>query len=492
VIAVEHSDATIAASAGETVQLAVPGSTQPAVADVRLQLDDLPDGSTLTSDGHTVVVPDEGTWTVSADLASLRFDPESSNLSNEPSPVQFSVLGDDGTLLRTATASVTTPVLPSMVRAAPYGDKIVMDLTDTSENVENSTLRLVPVTDVGITEVGSMGTWVEVAGQGRWELDRDEETVTFTPESADVRAASPVGITGNDQNGHTSAVALLRAGYPAVVPQRVGGAAGSAVSFTPMNPSRDARTGSLGFVPINDQDDMPEGATVPGSGTWSIGDQGTVTFDPESEFDLGTENSIKVSVQGAYANNRTTTTLTALTSDPPATARDDHLVTETGTQTRTDLLANDTAGAPSRPLQAATVRLRSVDAGNLDDLEEWSGTRLVLPEQGEFVVSSDGVLTFTPVPGFVGTTTAVQYDVADSAGVPTTASVTVDVNPTGTATDQEDTDAAGINSMLHGVLDSRRPGASAFGAIALALGLAGVASVWIGARMEADRRTWLD
>jgi len=86
------------------------------------------------------------------------------------------------------------------------------------------------------------------------------------------------------------------------------------------------------------------------------------------------------------------------------------------------LLANDSPSSGAM-LDPATVRLRDPRTGRY-------ATTVTIPGEGTFRVNADGTITFTPEPGFVGTTPSVGYRVSDSLGRTTTSTVTVIVRDT--------------------------------------------------------------
>jgi CshA-type fibril repeat protein len=555
------AEAGIAAPAGGEIRVSLKGKLRPSgTSRVRLLLDTMPAGSTLSGDGRRLIAVGEGEWQVSEDGTELTFTPSSSHLGRSPEPVRYVAESADGTVLTTGIINLTTPVLPDLVRAAPFGDAIEFDVADGQQDVDSSTLRLVPLThaDSGSTgasdggsdgsaaaeagsdeggtgadegssasasasgdaagdpttdasgddsadaddgvEVSSDGTRAVVAGQGTWTLDRKKKIVRFSPAEDSVKAADPIGLTGEDSDGNTAGVATLAPGYPAMLDQTQVSTPGTSITFAPMDDARFVRADSLRFS----QDDLPSGAevssngrelTIPDQGTWKIDlDARAVTFDPVDGAENGLRSRVTLIGSGSYADSTSSSaTLTALVTDSGAVLRDDELRTAPGKAVQVDLLANDTAGAPSDPLSPATVRISSLEASNLDDLERYSGTHLVVPGEGEYQVGSDGVLRFSPARGFRGRTTPISYTVQDAEGVQYRANVSVQVDPQlASASDPRGDSSAGINTMLSGLMPSATSTSAVFLTIVVLMGFAGVISLFIGARMESDRRTWKD
>ena len=245
----------------------------------------------------------------------------------------------------------------------------------------------------------------------------------------------------------------------------------------------------------------PEGAevsadgttlTVPDQGTWRIDlESRTVTLTPQEGFE-GTADPVAITARGVYADNPVSASLTAIYSPIVATLRDDEARTAPGSPVSVDVLGNDTAGSGSQPLEPATVEISALEATNLADLRDGRGKRLVIPGEGEFTVSGNGAVTFTPEEGFSGRTSTITYHVVDSTGIPASASLAVDVDPGLAAAGEPGPEVSGINSVLAGLMPSSPSTALVFGTIVMLLLFGGAISLWTGTRSEVDRRDWED
>ncbi|WP_344358630.1 Ig-like domain-containing protein [Brachybacterium phenoliresistens] len=490
----------VRASAGQSVTVHLLEQDPQLVAGQQeLLLEGLPNGSTVTSDGTRLVVPQQGSWQLSEDRLSLTFTPVRSKLGSQPTPVRYASYDESGQPARAGTVTVMTPVIPDTYRSAPFGDPIVFNLAEGMQNVSASTLELaLPTDEPGAIELSEDRTEAVVPDQGVWRLDRSAGTVTFTPDSREVTVAAPMGVIGGDGEGATSSRALLDPGYPVMADLTAAGVHGSPVVFDLADqPGRDVRADAITFtVPI------PEGATlaadarslrVPGEGTWAYDvDAKTVTFTPATAEPGLVVTPVTIESPSVYSDNATTSTLTVQYASSVPTIRADDARTPPGTPVTADVLANDTPGAVGQPLDPASLRLRSLDAVNLEELENWTGSRLEIPDEGVFTIGNDGVLSFQPAAGFVGTTPRIDYLVTDSAGVVSRGTFAVEVDPeaeSGAATPQ---DTAGINTVLAGLLPGAASTAVVFGAVVGLTLFAGGTMLWIGTRMEIDRRTWKD
>ncbi|MEE1650861.1 Ig-like domain-containing protein [Brachybacterium sp. J144] len=462
----------------------------------RLELAGLPEGSAAVADGSRVIVPDQGTWQLSADGTVLTHTPTGTPLGRQVDPVRVVDEDSEGAVVRSSEVTLTVPIISDLDWSAPYGEDIQFVVGEGQQFVDPATLRLVPLPGEPATRASADGLRVEVPGQGTWTLDRDTATVRFRPESADVVETAPMGITGSDGAGAVADTALLYTAYPVMLHRSLAQVPGVDLQFDLRAGVRDILSDSLRFDPAQ----VPDGAelsadgltlVVPGEGSWRIDlDSRVVVMTPEEGF-LGVASPVGLTAQSAYADNSTTATLTATVAQEVPTLRDDEQRTAPGVPVTLDVLGNDTAGSGSAPLENSTLRIGSLSATNLSELENHRGTRLVVPDEGVYTVDENGAITFTPEEGFTGRTSPVTYFVEDSAGVPASASFVVEVDPE-IGTGAESPEVTGINSLLVGLMPSSPATSVVFGTIVMLLLYGGGAALWIGSRLESDRRAWED
>lgn len=494
----ELEEVAVHGSAGSSTSLALDEAV-PAGGTVRLGLDGLPAGSTQVADGSRVLIPDpeQSVWQLSADSSTLTYTPSSASLGRQPSPVRYAVQDAEGAPVASGRVTITVPIISDLYVSAPFGQDIQYAVGEGQQYVDSSTLHLEPLRGEEGIAVNDDATEVTVPGQGVWTLDRDSATVRFSPESPEVRVTAPMGIGGGDGEGAEAAPALLSTAYPILVDRSQSAAPDSEALFDLTNGIRDVRSDSLRFDPEQLPDDAElseEGTelTVPGEGTWLIDlDTRTVTMTPEDGV-TGAVSPVGITAQGVYADNPVTATLEAVFSPVLATLRDDEQRTAPGMPVTVDVLGNDTAGAGGQPLVPESMQLRSLSATNLTELEAGLGDRLVMPGEGTYTVGENGAITFEPEPDFVGRATPIDYQVLDSEGIPATANLVVEVDPAMADTDDQRQEVGGINSLLVGLMPSSPATATVFGTIVMLLLFGGGVSLWIGWRMDADRRTWED
>jgi len=109
-------------------------------------------------------------------------------------------------------------------------------------------------------------------------------------------------------------------------------------------------------------------------------------------------------------NNSATATNTIVALTGP-TAKDDNATTNINTPVTINVLSNDVAGSGTIDISKVTFV---------------AGTTPDPSTQGTFTVNTSGVVTFTPVTGFIGTAT-VKYNIVDGNGLSSQAIITVNI-----------------------------------------------------------------
>ncbi|WP_341856533.1 hypothetical protein [Brachybacterium sp. GPGPB12] len=211
-------------SAGEATTVESPDDV-PEDGAVRLELADLPAGSTVDLAGDRATVPDQGAWRLSSDRRDFTHTPAGPGLGRQLDPVLYVVEDEEGAVERAGQVTLTIPIISDLDRSAPFGEDIVFVVGEGRQNVDPTTARLEPLGDQAAYEASADGTRVTERDVGVWTLDRATATVRFAPESDQVRLVAPMGITGGDGEGATAATAPLSTAYPVLFSRRRGGPA---------------------------------------------------------------------------------------------------------------------------------------------------------------------------------------------------------------------------------------------------------------------------
>ncbi|RYB93817.1 tandem-95 repeat protein [Nocardioides oleivorans] len=288
-----------------------------------------PAGSTVSADGKTLTVPDQGTYTVNAD-GSITFDPLPA-FAGIASPVTYAVADSHGNQV-TATLTITvTPVAPTAVddrATTPHHTPVLIDVlrNDTPGSVsaafDPSTLRLVdPAT-------GRPATTVIVPGEGVWTVVDGQ--VRFEPEKGFTGTASPIDYTVSDVNG-TQVTATIT-----VVVGPIGKAKPDKDQTTPTTPvtvdvldndqsapGEELEPGSVCLLTGTASGKVAAGSsaarcvkehTLDGVGTWVVNADGTITFTPVKGY-TGTA-SIDYTVTDSADNVYQSTLTVSVKGDP--------------------------------------------------------------------------------------------------------------------------------------------------------------------------------
>ena len=180
--------------------------------------------------------------------------------------------------------------------------------------------------------------------------------------------------------------------------------------------------------------------------------------------------------------DRTTSSTITPTVTPPPSADDDSSTGDYDTNQVINLLTNDSAGDPSAPLVATTVKLCGLDnllTTGVDETEtppNCTKKSLVVPGEGAYTVDLvTGVVTFNPLSTFTGDATPVAYQVADSLGQITDAIITVHVDdpPLPLAKPDAKTDAYDTNQIYTPIANDTK-GAADFPFVATTVKLCGL------------------
>lgn len=140
-------------------------------------------------------------------------------------------------------------------------------------------------------------------------------------------------------------------------------------------------------------------------------------------------NVATVTDRGPAGNNTDEETVT-VTAGPPV-ATDDTRTTAYDTPVDLPASGNDSPSDPGTPVVAGSTVFTSPDATN--------GGKTLETSEGTWQVNPDGTVTFTPAPGWTGTTDPVEYRITDTAGGTDTADLVVTVRPGPSASPDIDT-----------------------------------------------------
>ena len=232
------------------------------------------DGST------TKTIPGEGTYTVSSD-GTVTFTPEKT-FTGKGTGVTVKRVDKNGTPVTAKYTPTVTPVTPEGTPA---------ETTDIQGKEQNGKPEFkpgnpeVPMDDEVPATFEDGSTTKTIPGEGTYKVNPDG-TVTFTPEKTFTGKGTGVTVKRVDKNGtpvtakYTPTVTpVTPEGTPAESEGPKGQPQTGTPEFKPGNPN----------VPIDETvkptfDDGTTEKKVPGEGTYTIDENGKVTFTPEKDF----------------------------------------------------------------------------------------------------------------------------------------------------------------------------------------------------------------
>ncbi|WP_421114392.1 YSIRK-type signal peptide-containing protein [Streptococcus oralis] len=387
-------------------------------------------------------IPGQGTYTIAPD-GTVTFTPDKQFVGN-PDPVTVKRVDKNGT-------PVTATYSPEFTKVTPTGSG---DKTEGLQGqVQEGKVTFTPGHDsvpfpADSTPLFDNGTTVkEVPNVGKFEVDADGK-VTFTSDKQFKGETPELELTRVDANGTPVTVK-----YQAVVKEVVP----TSTNATSTGPQGVPQTGTPTFqggdplVPIDETveptfEDGSKGKSIPGQGTYTIAPDGTVTFTPDKQF-VG--NPDPVTVKRVDKNG---TPVTA-TYSPEFTK-----VTPTGKDTSSvNIKGLVQTGTPTFEGGNPLVPIDETVAATFED----GSTEKVIPGEGTYAISPDGIVTFTPEANFVGKGTGVTIVRKDKNGTPVTASYRPTVVDPSTGHDTASTGAKGqpqvATSVFEGHIDPTVP-----------------------------------
>ena len=362
------------------------------------------------------------------------FTPTDKTYAGPVQPVTVQAQDKNGTAVTTTYTPNITPVKPTAkgtTSEGAQGQEQSGTPTFTEGNTKTPIDPTVPAKLID-PETGEPTdeTSVEVPGEGTYTINPETGEVTFKPEPNFTGKAQGVEVQRKDTNGtpatakYTPTVKPVTPTSDDVVSEDVQGAKQTGTpEFTA---GKTTVNGKEVTVEIDETvkptfDDGSTTKEVPGEGTYTIDENGVVTFTPEPQF-TGKASGVTVK---RVDKNGTEITAQYTPTVKPVTPKAKGVTT-------TDVQGAKQTGTPVFTAGKTTVNgvEKTVD---LDDtkpatFEDGSTTKEV-PGEGTYTVAPDGTVTFTPNKDFTGQATGVTVKRVDKNGTPVTATYTPVVLP---------------------------------------------------------------
>jgi len=382
--------------------------------------DNDPDGSLVTTSidldpstpeiDKTLTIPGEGSW-IETSNGEVIFYPEF-NFKNDPTPIFYVIMDDDGS--RSNIATITVDYIPIASDDESLGNAPNLPVTvDVTLNDVNG--DMVDPTTVQIIGTANSGDPLIVPGEGSWSVNLISGAITFTPEAGFINDPTDITYTVKDHEGNLSDPANVNIEYNSVPPVA---SDNESLANQPGVVTQEVIYEDDGYGVDNDVDgvlvinsiDLDPYTTnvndkvlvIPGEGFWSEDGNGNVTFTPEAGF-LNDPTPIYYTIED---NDGLESNMALIIVDyVPIGIDDESLANVTNTNVTVDVVGNDVNGDMVDP---TTVQI----AGTLNP-----GDPLIVANEGIWSVNAlSGAITFSPLPGFTSNPTDIQYTIDDHEG----------------------------------------------------------------------------
>ena len=392
----------------------------------------------------SLTVEGEGTYTVAPD-GTVTFTPEKTftgvakgvevvRQDKNGTPAKATYTPEVKPVTPTGTDAVTEDIQGATQTGKPefQGGTVTIDGKEkTVEINEDKPAKLVD------PKTGDPVDSVTIEGEGTYTVAPDG-TVTFTPEKNFTGKGTGVTVQREDKNGTP-----VTAKYTPVVKPTI--PTSTDVITTNVQGATQSGTPTFegGKVTVNGEEKTVEidktvkptfedGTTekkVPGEGTYTIDENGTVTFTPEKTFK---GQATGVTVKRVDKNGT------------PVTAKYTPVVipvTPTSKDTESEgPKGQPQSGTPTFEGGKVTINGKEVPVEIDETVKptfEDGTTEKKVPGEGTYTIDENGKVTFTPEPDFTGKGTGVTVQRVDKNGTPVTAKYTPTVRPDTTHVDKD-------------------------------------------------------
>ena len=371
------------------------------------------------------------------------FTPTDKTYSGKVQPVTVQAKDTNGTAVTTTYTPNITPVKPTAKGTTSEGAQGQEQSGTPTFTEGNTKVPIDPTVPAKLIdpETGEPTdeTSVEVPGEGTYTINPETGEVTFKPEPNFTGKAQGVEVQRKDTNGtpatakYTPTVKPVTPTSDDVVSEDVQGAKQTG---TPVfTDGKTTVNGKEVTVKIDETvkptfDDGSTTKEVPGEGTYTIDENGVVTFTPEPQF-TGKASGVtvkRVDKNGTEVTAKYTPTVKPVTPKAKGVTTTD---VQGAKQTGTPVF---TPGKTTVNGKEVTVELSDEPAKLVDPKTGESVDSVTVPGEGTYTVAPDGTVTFTPNKDFTGQATGVTVKRVDKNGTPVTATYTpvvLPVTPTG-------------------------------------------------------------
>ena len=373
------------------------------------------------------------------------FTPTDKSYTGEVKPVTVQAKDTNGTAVTTTYTPNITPVKPTAKAATSEGaqgqeqsgtptfteghEKAPIDKTVPAKLVDPTTGQ--PTDEKSVT----------VPGEGTYTINPETGEVTFKPEANFTGKATGVEVQRKDTNGtpatakYTPTVKPVTPTSDDVVSEDIQGAkqTGTPV-FTPGKTTVNGQDVTVDLDPEVKPTlvgaDQEGKVVVPNEGTYTVDENGVVTFTPEPQF---TGKASGVTVKRVDKNGTEVTAKYTPTVKPVTPTADGVTTTDVQGAKQTGKpefeAGKTTVNGVEKTVELSDKPAKLVDPKTGDPVDS-----VTIDGEGTYTVAPDGTVTFTPEKSFTGQATGVTVKREDKNGTPVTAKYTpvvLPVTPTG-------------------------------------------------------------
>ena len=393
-----------------------------------------PNSYTLVKDGAEVTTTpaykkgtteEIGTYTIDPATGEVTLTPTDKTYTGEVEPAVVQATGSNNVKVQTTYTPTITPVHPtaeasrtSGVQGKPQTSPIVLDTEETGDD-KGKTVNFNKGTEKGPKEErvelnpdtltlldGENEVTSVTTTDGKYELDKANKTITFTPNATFTGEAKPVNVRIKDVNGtkvdttYTPTVTdVTMEGTPKETEAPQGKTQTGKPEFTISSP--DVRI--TGYKLINPTTNTPvddEEIDVPEQGTYRIDKTtGQVTFVPKAGY-TGTADGIKVQAtdeNGETKDAKYTPKVTPLTVTPE-------------NKTSKNIQGLPQEGTPTFTIPEGVINASITSRKLVDPTDNAPKDSVTVEGKGTFVIDETGKVTFTPVPSYTGEVPAIEVE----------------------------------------------------------------------------------
>jgi uncharacterized repeat protein (TIGR01451 family) len=363
-----------------------------------------------------------GTYTVNG-VGEVIFTP-TAGFSGKATQITYTVLDSTGQKSNVTTVDVVVlPTAANDSQSTPANTPITFNpLTNDGGSLVPSSV-VFPVTSQPVgSSVSNGGKKLTIPGEGVYDVNPDG-TITFTPENGFTGAVKPVRYSVND--GVTTREAVIDMTVTAQTGSLRGvvfydlDGNGSQGATEPGIPNIDVvlTNGSFTTTVTTNADGIYTRDNVP-TGTVTVN---VINTDPDFPANVTQTAGVDPSVVTVAVTNTPASPANAGADGyrpaAPVATNDSATVPLGATSVNIPVLDNDTSTAPSTKDPSSVIFTPTGQPTGSTVSPD--GKTLTVPNEGTYTINpTTGVVTFTPVPAFTGSTTPVQYTFEDSNGQP--------------------------------------------------------------------------